>query len=626
MLQTIRDNSQGIIAKVIVGLIALTFALWGVESLVGLGSKEKAPASVNGEEISAQELFRGVELQRRQILSQMGEAADPTQIDENLLRRMVLEDLIERTLLTQSAAKQGLYLSEEMLDQLIVMTPQFQIDGRFDRNQFEAVLRGAGFTPLMYRELLRMETLIEQEQAAYALSSFVTPSEVERLVALDQQTRDFAFVRFPLLPEMNRVAVSDDEIQALYETRAAQLQAPEKVILEYLLLERDQFVDPDAVSDEEVERLWQQMVAEFQSEEERSASHILIEINSERDALAALAQIQSLHLELEAGASFEDLAREFSDDPGSSAAGGSIGFVTQEMLVGPFADTLFSLEPGQVSTPVETEFGYHLIRLDEVRAMAPPSLAEVAFDLRMEVAERDAERRYVEEIERLADLTFSAADLSLPAEELGIEVQTSEAIARDGTGDPLGRHARVLEAAFSQDVLRERLNSAPIELNRHTTLVVRVKEHLPARALSFTEVRQELEMELLTEKARAQLNTRIQDWKEALRQGQSLEDLTQDYSWTALQGANRGAADVPTDIRNHVFALQLPAEGAAFSQLALADGSQVLVRLEAIHENATELTAEEMRLMQSILGSNQGQQEYQARLQSLRDAARIERN
>lgn len=626
MLQAIRDNSKGIIAKIIVGLIAVTFALFGLESLVGFGSKEKPAAEVNGEDVAVIDLMRGVDLQRRQLLMQMGPDADPTLIDDNLLQRRVLENLIEQSLLLQSAERQGLYLSEEMIDQLIVSTPEFQNEGRFDRNQFEMVLRNAGFTPLMFRELLRKETLTDQERAAFLLSSFTTPDEVERIVQMDQQTRDVAWVRVPLLKVLNDTHVSDDEVRQLYQQRAASLQTPEQVVLEYVMLDRNDFVDPSRVNDQDVRDVYEQMMLDFVTQEQRSVSHILIEIDGQRDTLAAFAQAQELYLELQAGADFNALAQQYSDDPGSAPQGGSLGYLTRDSLVDEFSAVLFQMDSaGDISEPVETQFGYHIIRLDDVRQTARPSFEESAFELRLEIAEREAEMLYVEQMERLADLSFSAADLIVPAEELNLIIERSDAISRDGNSDFLGRNPRVVDAAFSSDLLRERLNSLPIELDRERTVVVRVHEHLPSRALTLDEVRDQLELELITERASDSLQQITSDWLAALKRGESLENLSSEFEWSEVLGAGRADTRVPSDIRQKVFSMT-HSSSPSFDLMSLRDGSYALLRLDNIHNVTTRLSDEEMTLMMSILGATLGQQEYQNRVESLRAQATIKRN
>ncbi|WP_442934813.1 peptidyl-prolyl cis-trans isomerase [Nitrincola sp. A-D6] len=488
------------------------------------------------------------------------------------------------------------------------------------------VLRNAGFTPLMYRELLRKETLADQERSALVLSAFSTPDEIERIVRLDQQKRDLAWVRLPLLNVLNETSVSESEIRELYEQRAGSLQTPEQVVLDYVMLDKNDFVDPSLVSDDEVRGIYEQMLADFVSEEERSVSHILIETTESRDELAALAKAQEISLELEAGADFAELAQQHSDDPGSANEGGSMGYLTQDELVDEFADALFDMtEVGQVSEPVQTEFGFHLIRLDGIRQGEQPSFEQEAYDLRLEIAERDAEMRYVEQMERLADLSFSAADLIVPAEELDLVIERSEPISREGGAGELGGNSRVVDAAFSSDLLGERLNSLPIELDRERTVVVRVHEHLPSRQVTFEEVRDELELELITAQATQQLEQQASEWLDALQAGETLAQLNDDYNWVEVIDADRGDSRVPSEIRQRAFAMQgdqLP----GFELMQLRDGNFAIIRLDAVQQSEADLSAEEMALMMSLLGATQGQQEYQSRVDSLRQSATVKRN
>lgn len=625
MLQTIRENSQGIIAKVIVGLIALTFALWGVESLVSLTNREPAPAEVNGEEITQQQLFQGMELQRRQLLAQMGENADPSAIDDKLLRQMVLENLIQRTALLQSADEMGFHLSEQMVDQIIVSTPQFQVDGRFDRNQFEAVLRSAGFTPLMYRDLIRKETLLEQAQAGYVLSEFATDDELARLVALDRQTRDLAYVTLEANPEA--IEISDAELQAAYEARQNEFMTQEEVAVEYLLLDKRSLADPQAVSEADIQAAYDRMVAGFEAQEERSARHILVDITAERDADAALARANELRDEILAGADFAEVAKRESADLGSAEEGGQLGFNPRGVFVEPFEDALFALAPGEVSEPVRTEFGYHLIQLDDVRETEVPALAEVENELREQVADEQAELDYVAALERLADLTFSSSDLQAASEELDLPIRSTGFFSRQGGSDRISASPRVVEAAFGDTVLQEQLNSDPIELDSGRTVVIHLKEHREPRQLALDEVRDQLLRELRSERAAEQVAAQAQQWVEQLRGGESLDAIAEGLEWVEAQGVDRGSEAVPATVLREVFAMPAPEQdGTTYASAALAGGDQVIIALRGVTEGDSELSDEERSALANMIANQRGQQVYQAHTEALLEAAEIERN
>lgn len=618
MLQSMRDNSQGIIAKVLVGFIIVLFALWGVDSLVGLATAEPPPAEVNGVEVSKQDLFRGIELQRRQILNQMGADADPTQLDDNLLRQSVLNSLIDRAVLLDSAEDAGLFVSEQMLDQMIVATPEFQLNGKFDSNQFEATLRSAGYTPLSYRDLLRKETLIDQQRRAIAASAFVTEAQLNRLLDLSRQTRDLRYIAFQ--PDPSLVSVTDAELQAEYQSRQDALRAPEQLVLEYLILERAQFADPEAVSDAEINSAYQQLLADFKGEEERLARHILIEFGE--DASAAEAQAAEIRDQLLQGADFAQLAAEYSQDIGSASQGGDLGYLTRGMFEGAFEDALFALQSGEISSPVETEFGYHLIQLLEVRQTQAPELVDVEADLRERVAMDKSEADYVAALERLADLSFSSADLSAPADELGLQIRTAAPLsARGGEGD--FANPKVVRAAFSDTVVKEQLNSDPIELDAGRAMVVHLKEQIPARALSLDEVREQLQSELATQKAQQVAQAQA---AELLAKAQAGETL--DLQWSLEPAVIRGpSATLDPAIVNAAFALAKPVGDQKFyTQVDLLNGGSAVVSVDAVATAADDLTAEQRSQIAAMLAGRSGQLAYENYFTDLKANADIKIN
>ena len=622
MLQSIRENSKGIIAKIIVGLIIVTFALFGVESLVGLANSEKAPAEVNGEEISNQDLQRGIELQRRQLLAQMGENGNPADIDENQLRRMVLQALVDQEVRLQSAESQGLYLSEAMIDQMIVATPDFQIDGRFDRNQFEAVLRGAGYTPLMYRELLRKEQLIAQERNAYQLSAFATEQQVNRLLKLDRQTRDIAWAELSLEQFLDAAQVSEAELESRYAEQQERFMTRPQVVLSYVELNQADFVAPESVTAAEVESAYQQELARFQGTEERAAAHILFEEDGLEQAEAVRQRI------LDGELSFAEAAREFSADPGSAAQGGELGYNARGVFTGPFEDTLFTMQPGELSEPVRTEFGYHLIQLNDVRSSEPPALSEIETELRRELAQSRAEAEYVAALERLADLSFSSADLVVPADELGLDIQETEPFSEGGSAAGLASNPRVVKAAFSEALIDEGLNSDPIELDRETTVVVRVKDKIPARQLALDEVRDTLEAELRREQAEAALQTRLEQLLAGLESGQTLADQAPELSWNETSAAEREQQGMPAAVNRKAFEIPRPTGAdASFAAVRLPGGDRALVKVSAVQEpDLSDVEPELKRQMAAFLASRNGQLDYQLHVEALTEAAEIERN
>lgn len=500
MLQSIRDNSQGIIAKIIVGLIAITFALFGVESLVSLTGGSNAPATVNGEEISQQELYQGVQLQRRQLLSQMGEDADPTLLDENLISNMVLESLIEQQVLLQSAKNQGLVFSESMTDQLIVSSKEFQQDGRFDRAVFEAVLRNAGLTPLTYRALVEKDKVTEQERIAYLLSAFTLPSELEGIAKLDSQQRSIRYFTLPAAPVRNNVSVSDDEIAEFYDANRADYMTEEQVAIEYLLLDRTALEADINVTEDELENAYQVMVDNFQAQEQRHSAHILVEISDDQDDAAAKAKIEQIAEKITQGEDFAELAKTESSDLASAELGGDLGVNEKGVFTPEFEDALFALEKGQVSAPVRTEFGYHLIKLLDVVETDVPTFAEAKAELEADLKNQKSEEEYVVQLEQMADLAFSAGDLIEPAEALGLEIQKTAPFGRSGGEDEISANAKVLKVAFEAELINDGLNSTPVELDSGRAMVMRVAEHNLPREKELAEVSEQIKAQLIAER------------------------------------------------------------------------------------------------------------------------------
>ncbi|MEH6575715.1 MAG: SurA N-terminal domain-containing protein [Amphritea sp.] len=625
MLQNIRDNSKGIVAKIVVGLIAVTFALFGVESLVSLTSDSNAPATVNGEEISERDVLQGADLQRRQLLSQMGENADPTLLDDNLIRKAVLDNLIEKEVLVQSATNQGITISDQNLDQMIISTQEFQVDGRFDRQQYEAMLRNAGYSPLMYKELLRKDKLVQQEQAGYMLSAFSLPGETEQVIALDRQTRDMAYLQVSLEDYKQGINLSEADLTDYYDQHKTEYMTEEQVVLEYLLLNKVDLLKGITVDDAELQSQFDQRLAAFRSEERRTVSHIMIEVSDEVDDATALEKAQSLAEQLKGGADFAELAKTESNDPGSAANGGDLGIYEQGLLDGPFEEAVNTLAKGGVSAPVRTQFGYHLIKVTDIVTSEAPTFADLKDELIAEQMDNKVEALYVEKLGQLADLTFSAGDLIEPADELQLEIITTEAFGRSGGNDDLTTNAKVLRVAFSNELITEGVNSDPIELDSGRTLVVRVKEHIRARQQSQEEVAELISTRLIDERAGEALQVDLDTQLVQLKQGAE-RVAVEGISWTEVEKVGRADREMPFELLQAAFKMPHPGDAGSYSSVTLADGSRALIAVTAVNTpDVAVLDEQERKAMQAVLGQRVGQFDYQAMVQARKAAAEIER-
>ncbi|MDX2423576.1 MAG: SurA N-terminal domain-containing protein [Amphritea sp.] len=625
MLQNIRDNSQGIVAKIIVGLIIVTFALFGVESLVSLTSGSNAPATVNGVEISEHELLQGADLQRRQLLAQMGENADPTLLDDNLINKATLDNLIQREVLVQSAVDQDMAISDHMLDQMIINTQDFQVEGVFNSDQYQAVLRNAGLTPMMYKDLLRKESLIDYERSGYMLSAFVLDSDVENIIKLDRETRDMAYLKVGLSDYMANVSISADELSAYYDAHLQDFMTEEQVAIEYLLINKADLLKEVTVDEGELQSQFDQLKAVFNAQEQRTVSHIMVEVSDDVDDATALAKAQALQERLAAGEDFAALAQTESDDPGSAASGGDLGVYQNGMLDGPFEQAVYGLKKGEVSEPIRTAFGYHLIKLTDLSESKPPVFDEVKDELIAEQMENKVEQLYVERVGQLTDLSFSSGDLQEPAAELGLNIVEVKPFGRQGGDDEITTNPRVIRAAFNEELIRDGLNSDPIELDSGRTLVLRIKEHIRPRQLSEDEVKPQITEILTQQKAGEALEASLSAELQKLEQGAERTSIN-GAEWLVEDAVSRTNRAQPAEIMSAVFKLPKPDQVASYSLITLQDGSRAIVAVTAVNEpDLSEVTAEERQAMRNVLGQRSGQFDYQAMIEARTSAAEIER-
>jgi peptidyl-prolyl cis-trans isomerase D len=627
MLQGIRDNSKGVIAKVIVGFIVLTFALFGVESLVSLSQGSNAPATVNGEEISEVDLFQATQLQRRSILAQMGENADPSSIDENLLSGMVLDSLIQEKALLLNAQENDLRISEAMIDDVILKTSEFQVSGAFNVAQFDNIIRNIGYTRFTYREYVRKNLLLEQQRAAMSLSSFVLPSSVKKIVELEKQTRDVRYFAMPIATVRALTEISDTEVEAEFEKQKSSLKTTEQVVVDYVELSMADVAKSVDISDEDIAEQYQQVVASFESQEQRQASHILVEVNDDVNDAQALEKINGLRARLDQGEDFASLAKEASDDFGNADNGGDLGFVSKGVFEQSIEDELFALAEGEVSQAVEAESGYHLIKVLKVIKTNPPSLAESKDQIISDLKESKAEDLYLEYFEKLTDLAFISSDLQDIASELDLPIKTLAAFDRSGNDNSLTQNSKFIREAFSEELIKQELNSAPIELSRSRAVVLNVKEHLPVRAKTFDEVQDVLKEELLTRKASEQLEQRAKQAIVDIKQTGDATESAADFVLQTQLNLTRVSAQAPPQIVRKAFTLAQPVEGKVTVDTAtLADGSLAIIILDKVNNvKADEASEQEFEAYQNLLSNRFGQQSYQVFQQQVFESAEIEK-
>lgn len=609
MLQDIRDKSQGVIVKVIIGVVIVTFALFGVEALVQSFTSTDTVAEVDGKEITRMELLQASETQRRQLISVMGGQIDPAMLEENALQRRALDELIQRAVLMNQAESLNLGVSDAQVDAYLVQAEQFQTDGVFDQSKYLNFIRSLGFTPLAFKERIKQDVLIQQTRNALAGSEFILPSQVESIVELQNQKRSYDFIRYSLAQKTEQVNVTDEELQVYYNENSASFVSPEQVKLDYVVVSAADLQSQVEVTDAELKDAYDARVANFQGEE-REASHILIDTSSRSDeeAQARLAEAQD---KLANGESFSQLASEYSDDLGSKDNGGDLGYVSRGIMVGPFEDKLFAMEAGQVDS-VETEFGYHLIKLNEISETSAPSLDDMRDELMSDLVAQKAKDKLLEAHETITDLAYASDDLSAISSEYGVAILTTDYFGRDGGNDEITSSPSVISAGYSPTVLEDGHNSDLIELSDEEVVVVHVNDHKAAAQQTFDEAKDVIASIVVQQKA-----------VEALQATANAALASGEGDWTTVNNAERGQDEVAA----LAFGLPHSAEGESSVGVESAgNGDLVAIRLTEVIQGDGSVEASQKEIYENYLSQTLTNMTMRAQQESLQNAAEIVRN
>ena len=620
MLQDIRDNAQGVGAKIIVGLFVAVFALWGVESIIGGFVAPPSIARVNGEDVTEQQLA----IATQNLMASLGAGAQG--LDQGLIEQVALSQLIERILLRQAAENAGMQVSDLRIDRSIIEDPNFQLDGVFDETLAARTIAAQGMNPALYREQLASSMLLAQMANAYTGSNFVTDTEVEQIAALRLQTRNFRFVSLNLGTRTLGEAIPDDEIEAYYEANQAEFTDPEQVKVAYVELSRQGIMDGIEVPEEVIVEQYNLERDTFVGSAERRASHILFEVGPDLTEDQALTQAQAALERLQSGEDFESLALELSSDIVSAEEGGDIGYSDGSAFPQPIEDALLELNLNEVSEPVVTEFGVHLVKLTEDAVTEFASLEEVRERIERDLKSVDAEQFYAERLETLSNLAFESPDLQAIAEELGLEVQESDFFPRSG-GTGLFANQALVTAAYSADVLENEFNSDVVELNDSQALVVRMLERREAQVRPIEEVEGEIAVILRTELERERAAELGQEILTRLQDGEPVDSLLEEneLEWVEQNFMARDAITVNREITEVVFGMQRPDESQpAYEGIQLTNGTYVVIELTAVNEgNMDSLSDIERNSIVNSIIADRNQSELTAFINLLRNEAEI---
>ncbi len=627
MLQDIRKSSQGTAAKIVVGLIVVVFALFGAESIVGGLSGEPEVATVNGEEILQSQFQRAVEGKRRQILSQMGDKADPDLIDEGLLRSSVLEGMINEMILDQDAEDKGLFVSDLAIDNYIRGIEQFQIDGQFSNERMQMLLRNAGLTLKDYRDSLKSQFVLGQSRAGLIASAFVVEAEQKEITSLDRQARSFGMATVYKRDYLDAITITDQEVADHYEANKSVYLKPENVDVSYILLDRATLQEKIDVPEEELKAMYESEKAEYKGEEQRAASHILIKIDDATDEATALEKIKTIQARIAAGESFAALAKEFSQDDGSAQNGGDLGLSGRGVYVSDFESALFSLEEGAVSSPVKTEFGYHLIQLNRIETNNIPSFDEMRGIIESRVVKQKIDQLYAKMTEQLADISYSSPDLSEASSALGLTIKNLAGVSAM-TNNPIFSNRKVQKVLFSNELVVDKHNSELIEVDEGKALVFRVDAYQQEKIQPLSMVKEAIRDELKASKTADYAAQVGKSFIERVNGGESPEDVAENMGleWKEYKDVRRDNVMLEREILTKVFTLPRKLiEEKGMDGFEVMGGDYVVVNLVAVSSGDEDVTALERSSIENMLGDTYGAGDYQFYQKVAIDNAEIER-
>jgi peptidyl-prolyl cis-trans isomerase D len=525
MLQNIRDKITGWFSWFFLGLIAVVFIFWGVD--FGSGAATYA-AKVDGETISAQEVRRAWQ-QQQSRLQQMMRAELPEQMVKSQ-QAAILDQFVRRELLEQRAEELGYRVSDQALVDRVMEIPEFQVDGKFSKDRYNAVLRSNGLTETGFEADLRSETMIRHLQTGIVDSAFALPYELERRYAIEKQEREIDYALVSANDFLPQITVTDEQIQKWYDEHKDQYQLPEKVDLQYVELDRSRAESAVQVNEDALRQYYEQVKEKYESPERRKARHILITADDGLDEAAAEKKAAELAEKAKGGADFSQLAKDNSKDPGSAQQGGDLGWAQRGMFVGPFEEALFSMKPGEIRGPVKTQFGYHVLKLDEVEAGQIRSFDDVRAELEADYRSEQSQTLFYDQTQKLGDLAFeSLTELDSVAKSMDLPLKTITDFTRDGGGE-LGDDPQVIEAAFSEDVLERGQNSPLIAIGEDKAVVLRVAKHTPAEPKPLAEVRAEIESQLKQEAAREAAQKKGAEILARLQKGEAWNEVVSSAS------------------------------------------------------------------------------------------------
>ena len=598
MLQTIHDKLKGWVAGVVLGAIGLVFVFWGINWNL---SAPTYAAKVNGTEISANEVRQAYQQQLAQIERQSNAPLDDGM--RNMIKQRVLEQYVGQEALVTRADDLGYRVSDSELLSEMAKVPALQTDGKFEYSHALAVLNSQGRSASEIEGLFRRDAKLRQLDTALNASSFATPTEIKAFRTLTQQQRELSWLTVSAAKYAAAATPDDAAVKTYYDAHKPDYMTPETVNLRYVELSLSQLASKVSVDDAQLKAFYEEQKTKtperFQQAEQRRVRHILLSVNDPKDDAAIKLKAEGILKRAQSGEDFSKLAKEFSQDPGSAAQGGDLGWSERKIFVGPFADAAFGMKVDEIRGPVKTQFGYHILKLDGIQAPAVKTFEQAKAELETEYKRNEAERLFNNAQDQLADAALqNATDIDVVAKKAGLTVQDIPTFSRSEGGGALGNVQAVIDAAFSQDVLDGRL-SPIVEVEKGRGVVMRATDHKLPTQKPLEAVRTDVVAAWKKQRGVELAAAAAADAVKRLNAGDSWDAVAKSLS-AAVQPPkfiSRSDQAVPMEVRVSAFKAPKPGQKPIYENMALADGDAAVLAFSAVREdpNAASIKDTDMR-------------------------------
>ena len=614
MLLKIREKSQGVFAWIILIVICVPFALWGIQNYIG-GASEDAIVTVDGKEFFQNDVNKAYQ-QYSQNFAGMN-------LDEATLRQQAMLKLVKDEVLLQHVRGEGLVIPDAEAKAFIQSLEYFQVDGKFDKSRYKTLLNAQQLSSTQFIQRIKQAQIMEQYQRSILASSFATTEDIELFFRIQNQQRDIDYLTIPLIPTTE--TPSDEAINNYYQQHQDLYQTREQVSIEYVSLSLDDLAQKIAVTDAQLNSFYEDQKDLYSTKERRKISHILFSFGKDGNDEAVLVKAQAAQKQLSTK-TFEALAAEVSDDAITAKNGGDLGLFEIGGLEKSLEDAVSQLQLGEVTTPIKSSFGYHLLKVTELVASETKSFEQAKADVSKAFQRKEAETNFYEMAERLAEVSYENPDnLTIVADELGINIQKTELFSKD-KGDGIADEAAIRAAAFSEDVLAGN-NSESIELGSDKVIVLRVLQHQAENSRPLIEVKAPIIVALLKQQAQQQaVNTAI-EIKKQLASGQEIQMIATEKTLAvkSMMGLVRNNKELPWQVNQAIFKAVKPVENKpTILTVGLDTGEQYVVLIHKVTEGVmSESDKKQLKLAQLNIAKAFGETTFDAVLNSLQANADV---